>query len=168
MAQPLPFHFTSKSLDELHARLDKAPAQHAEAMLAAYDLLQQLHDRGVLDLVTSGLAAGDELLESLVGGLNTPEAVRSLRNLLFWQGVLGRIEPAWFQSIFQAIPDGLALATAQRDEPASLWKILKRGISKDSLRGLRAGVDLLESFGRHLNSLEHSAQQRRSEPTGSR
>jgi uncharacterized protein YjgD (DUF1641 family) len=157
MAKPVPFQAAPRNtLDELRAALDKAPERHAAAVLAAFELLQQLHDRGVLDLVSSGLAAGDELLASIVGGLNTPEAVRALRNLLFWQGVLGQIEPAWFQSIFRSIPDGLALAAAQRDEPASLWKILRRAVSKDGLRGLRACVDLIESFGRHLNALEHS------------
>ena len=93
--------------------------------------------------------------------MNTPEAVRAVRNLLFWRSVLGRIEPEWFQGIFQAVPDGLAVATAQRDEPVSLWRVLRRAISKDSLRGLTAAVDFLESFGRHLNSLEHAARNTR-------
>ena len=73
---------------------------------------------------------------------------------MFWRQVLGRIEPEWFQGIFQAIPDGLATATARRDEPVRLWKLLRRAMSKDSLRGLLAGVDFLESFGRHLRLLE--------------
>ena len=103
--------------DALRARLERAPDDHAEAILAAYDVLQQLHDRGILDIVRSGLAAGDELLDKVVDSADTPEAVRALRNLLFWRQVLGRIEPEWFQGIFQAIPDGLATATAQRDEP---------------------------------------------------
>jgi hypothetical protein len=79
---------------------------------------------------------------------------------MFWRQVLGRIEPTWFQGIFQAIPDGLATATAQRDEPVSVWKVLRRAMSKDSLRGLAAAVDFLESFGRHLHILEASAQDR--------
>ena len=128
-------------------------------MLAAYDLLQELHDRGILDIVRSALgrqrrAARDRRRAAS----NTPETVRALRNLLFWRGVLGRIEPEWFQGIFQAIPDALAVATAQRDEPVSLWKAVRRAMSRDSLRGLTAAVDFLESFGRHLNSLEHSTQ----------
>ena len=76
---------------------------------------------------------------------------------MFWRQVLGRIEPSWFQGIFQAIPEGLATATAERDEPVRFWKLLKRAISKDSLRGLAACIDFLESFGRHLYMLEVSA-----------
>ncbi len=161
MAQPVPFHAAPRNAHaQLRARLETAPEEHATAVLAAYDILQELNDRGILDLVKTGLAASDELLEMLVAGVNSPETIRAIRNLLFWRGVLGRIEPEGFQGIFQAIPDALAIATAQRDEPLSLWKLLRRAVSKDSLRGLTAAVDFLESFGRHLNSLEHSTQAR--------
>ena len=146
----------------MRVRLERAPAEHAEAMLAAYDLLQALHDRGILDITTSALSASDELLDKVVDSTNTPSAVRALRNLMFWRQVLGRIEPKWFQGLFEAIPEGLATATAQRDEPVGMWKLLRRATNKDSLRGLAAAVDFLESFGRHLHTLEASAAGQRS------
>jgi len=162
MAQPIPFHVTPPDPREaLHARLERAPEMHAEAIVAAYDLLQALHDRGILDVATSALSASDELLEKMVDSTNTPSAIRALRNLMFWRQVLGRIEPTWFQGIFQAIPEGLAAATAQRNESVSIWKIVRRATSKDSLRGLVAAVDFLESFGRHLHALEASTQEPR-------
>jgi uncharacterized protein YjgD (DUF1641 family) len=159
MAHPISFQTPPVDPREvLRARLERAPDDHAEAILAAYDVLQQLHERGILDVVRAALAASDQLLEMAVETANTPEAIRTVRNLVFWQGVLGRIEPEWLQGIFQAIPDGLAKATAQRDEPVGLWRVLRRAISKNSLRGLAAAVDVLESFGRHLHSLEVSSQ----------
>jgi uncharacterized protein YjgD (DUF1641 family) len=157
MAQPIPFHAPPPDPRALlRERLERAPEEHAEAVLAAYDLLQQLHDRGVLDVTRSALTASDELLEKVVEGVNTPGAIRALRNLLFWQGILGSIEPKWFKGLTQAIPEGLATATAERDEPVRVWKLLRRALSKDSLRGLAAAVDFLESFGRHLHALEAS------------
>jgi uncharacterized protein YjgD (DUF1641 family) len=160
MAQPIPFHVSPPDpRDALRVRLERAPAEHVEAMLSAYDLLQALHDRGILDVATSALSASDELLDKVVDSADSPNAIRALRNLMFWRQVLGRIEPSWFQGIFQAIPDGLAAATAQRNERLSIWKILRRAMSKDSLRGLVAAVDFLESFGRHLHALEASASQ---------
>src|SRR6195256_2284075 len=142
MAQPIPFHAPGIDKREaLRARLEQAPEKHAEAILAAYELLQALHDRGILDVTTSALRASDELLNQVVEAANTPEAIRALRNLMFWRQVLGRIEPAWFQGIFQAIPDALATATAERDEPVGLWRLLRRGMSRDSLRGLAAAID---------------------------
>ena len=158
MAQPIPFHVPLvDSRHALRVKVDQAPDTHAEAILAAYDLLQVLHDRGVLDTATSGLKAGDEMLVKIVDAAKAPEAIRALRNLVFWQKILGNIEPKWFQGLFQAIPDGLATATAERDEPVRVWKLLRRALSKDSLRGLAAAVDFLESFGRHLHALEATA-----------
>jgi uncharacterized protein YjgD (DUF1641 family) len=162
MAQPIPFHAPPVDMREaLRAKLEQAPEKHAEAILAAYELLQALHERGILDVTTSALRASDELLDKVVDSANTPEAIRAIRNLMFWRQVLGRIEPTWFQGIFEAIPDGLATATAQRDEPVGFWKLLRRAMSKDSLRGLTAGIDFLESFGRHLHMLEASTQEGR-------
>ena len=160
MAQPIPFQVPPiDSRGALRARVEQAPDAHADAILAAYDLLQALHDRGILDVTTAALRASDELLEKVVDSANTPESIRAIRNLMFWRQVLGRIEPTWFQGIFQAIPDGLAAATAQRNERVSTWKIVRRATSRDSLRGLAAVVDFLESFGRHLHALETSTPQ---------
>jgi uncharacterized protein YjgD (DUF1641 family) len=155
MAQPI--RFTVPPPDPrivLREKLERAPQKHAEAVLAAYDLLQALHDRGILDVAKSALAAGDELLDTVVDGVNTPGAIRALRNLMFWQGILGSIEPKWFKGLVQAIPEGLEVATAERDKPVRVWTLLRRALSRDSLRGLAAGVDFLERFGRHLHMLE--------------
>jgi uncharacterized protein YjgD (DUF1641 family) len=155
----IPISFTPAPHDPreaLRARVERAPDDHAEAVLAAYDLLQMLHDHGMLDIARSALAASDELLGTAVDQVNTPEAIRAIRNLLFWRGVLGRIEPEWFKGIFQAVPDALSQATKNRDEPVSLFSLVRRMRHKDSLRGLSAAVDFLESFGRHLHALEKS------------
>src|SRR3979411_1872211 len=108
MAQPIPFQtppFDSRR--PLRAKVEQAPEKHAEAILAAYDLLQALHDRGVLDTAASALKATDTMLATIVDDANTPEAIRALRNLAFGQKTLGRIEPKWCKGRFQAIPDGL-------------------------------------------------------------
>jgi uncharacterized protein YjgD (DUF1641 family) len=155
MAQPIPLEFPPRNpRAELHSRLEKSPDQHAEAVLAAYELLQELHDRGVLELMRGALAARDEILEKVVDNAKTPEAIRAIRNLLFWRRILGSIEPEWFQGIFQAIPEGLALATAERAQPVSIFRLLRRLGSKDALRGLAAAIDFLQAFGRHLHSSE--------------
>jgi len=89
--------------------------------LAAYEVLQELHNRGVLELMRGALAASDEILETVVDNVKTPEAIRAIRNLLFWRQILGSIEPEWFKSIFKAIPEGIAEATAERDKPIGLF-----------------------------------------------
>src|SRR3979409_2081852 len=155
MAQPIPLEIPPcHPRAELRSRLDQAPEEHAEAILAAYEVLQELHSRGVLGIMRGGLAASDEILEKVVDGAKTPESIRAIRNLLFWRQILGSIEPDWFKGIFQAIPEGIAQATAERDQPVSFFGIVRRLIHKDSLRGLTAAIDFLQAFGRHLHSSE--------------
>ena len=158
MAQPIPLKFPPRNpRAELHSRLEQAPDQHAEAVLAAYEVLQELHDRGVLELMRGALAARDEILERVVDKADTPEAMRAIRNLLYWRRILGSIEPEWFKGIFQAIPEGLARATAEREKPVSIFGLLRRLGNKDTLRGLAATIDFLQAFGRHLRSSEAEA-----------
>ena len=154
MAQPIPLEIPPRNpRAELRSRLEQAPEEHAEAILAAYEVLQQLHERGVLEIMRGGLAASDEIMEKAVDAAKTPEGIRAIRNLLFFGRILGSIEPEWFQGIFQAIPDGIAQVTAERNQPVSLFGLLRRVTSKDSLRGLFAAVDFLQAFGRHLQAL---------------
>ena len=156
MAQPIPLEIPPRNpRAELQSRLEHAPEEHAEAVLAAYEVLQELHNRGVLEIMRGALVASDEILEKVVDNAKTPEAIRAIRNLLFWRQILGSIEPEWFKGIFQAIPEGIAEATAERDQPVSFFRLLGRLTSKDSLRGLTAAVDFLQAFGRHLHSAEN-------------
>jgi len=156
MAQPIPLEIPPRNpRAELRSRLEQASEEHAEAVLAAYEVLQELHNRGVLEIMRGALAASDEILEKVVNNVKTPEAIRAIRNLLFWRQILGSIEPEWFKGIFQAVPEGIAQATAERDKPVSFFGLLRRLTSKDSLRGLAAAIDFLQAFGRHLQRPEN-------------
>jgi uncharacterized protein YjgD (DUF1641 family) len=162
VAQPIPLEIPPRNPTDLRSRIERAPEKHAEAVLAAYELLQELHDQGVLDILRSAVAARDELLEQVIDNAKTPEAIRGIRNLLFWRRMLGSIEPEWFQGIFQAISEGLARATADQQKPVGLLGLLRRLMSKDSLRGLATAIDFLQAFGRHLNSAQPGSTKGRS------
>src|ERR1700745_1965841 len=129
MAQPIPLEIPSRNpRAELRSRLEQAPEAHAEAVLAAYEVLQQLHERGVLEIMRGGLEASDEILEKVVDNAKTAEAIRAISNLRVWRRSLGRSEPKWFQGIFQAIPEGIEQATAERDRPIRLLGLLRRAM----------------------------------------
>ncbi len=153
MARPIPLELPRRDpREELRARVEKAPAEHAEAILAAYEVLQGLHDRGVLDLMRGALGASDQILETVVAKASTPESIHAMRNLVFWRRILGSIEPEWFQAIFKAIPEGLAVATQNKEKTPGLLALLFRLRSRDTLRGLAAAIDILSTFGRHLSA----------------
>src|SRR5258707_15830421 len=149
----LPIRFEPPGRDaraELRDRLDNAPLEHAEALLAAYEVLQGLHERGVLDTLKGGLSAGDTLLNTVVEAAKTPEAIRTVRNLLLLSKGLGEIEPELLDVVVRAIPEGLAQISAKRSKTPGLFSLLQKFRSKDSRRAMGAAAELLESVGRNL------------------
>ena len=152
MAQPiriaLPLH---DRREELASRLRTAQTEHAEAMLAAYEVLQGLHDHGVLELMRGTLGASDTIIEIAVGAANTPESIRALRNLMLLAKALGAIEPALLADLTRAVPVALEQANAEEAKPPGLLKLFSTFFSKDFRRGLAAMNDLLVAFGRNLS-----------------
>ena len=165
MAQPIPLKVSPRDArQELRTRLEHASEEHAEAVLAAYELLQTMHDQGLLEIARGAMNARDEILGTIAANASTPEATRAIRNLLFWRHILGSIEPEWFRGIFEAIPEGLAQATAERKKPVTLFGLLRRITNKDSLRALAAAIDFLQSFGRHLMTAENPLPRGEAQP----
>jgi uncharacterized protein YjgD (DUF1641 family) len=149
MAYPIPLHVPPRDpREELRARLDRAPDEHAEAMLALFDILQELHDREVLDIVRSALAASDTILAAIVGAANTPQGIRVLRHMLMFGRLLGTIDPDRLERLLQAIPAAIEQEEALPDEKLATWNLLRRARSSDSRRGLAAALAALETGGR--------------------
>src|SRR5258708_8063904 len=65
MAQPIAFLPPANHTASSAERLRNAPAEHAEALLSAYELLQLLHDRGVLNLLRRLVASGDHVIATI-------------------------------------------------------------------------------------------------------
>jgi uncharacterized protein YjgD (DUF1641 family) len=151
MAQAIPLEIPPRNpRAELRVRLDQAPEEHAEAILAAYELLEQLHQRGVLEIMRGGLAARDEILEKIVDGAKTPEGIRAIRNLVLLGRLLGSIDPEWLGKASQAIPEGITQATAEREKRITFVALLRRLMSKDTLRGMAVAIGFLQALGRRL------------------
>src|SRR6267378_4906891 len=125
MSQPIRLEFAPRDARaELQTRLQNAPLQHAEALLSGYELLQGLHDRGVLDLLRGGLGSSDKVLSIIVDAAKTPEAIVATRNLLILSKVVFTLEPDLLEDIAEAVPNSLAQAKEQR--PLSLWQMFKK------------------------------------------
>jgi uncharacterized protein YjgD (DUF1641 family) len=152
MAQPIRLEFPPRDARaELQTRLQNAPLQHAEALLSGYELLQGLHDRGVLDLLRGGLGSSDKVLNILVDAANTPEAIVATRNLLILSKVVFTLEPELLENIAKGVPN--SLAQARKQKPFSLWQMFKIMCSQDTRRALSASLGVLESFGKSLGSV---------------
>jgi len=134
----------------LRARLENAPAAHAEALLAAYEVLQGLHDRGVLDLVRGALGSGDKVLEIAVEAAQSPATIRGIRNLLLMINTLGVIDPELLKTFVQIVPQTLQ-TMVRNPEPPGLWRLVQDFLwNQEFRRGMAALNTFLEVLGRNL------------------
>ncbi len=129
------------SRQDLIRRVEQAPAEHAKAVLAAYDLLERLHQTGLLDLLNGLLSAGDTVVNDVVDVVSSKQMVTALRIGLIFSNVLSSIDADALHAV---------IAEGGKEAP-SLLALGKQAASKDARRGMAAAVGLLSVFGAALN-----------------
>jgi uncharacterized protein YjgD (DUF1641 family) len=135
---------------ELQIRLQQAPADHAEALLALYEILQKLHNLGVFEILRGGLVSSDKVAGIVIDTVNMPEFIRGIRNGMVLAKVLGSIEPELLEGLARALPEAIDALKAQNSKPPGLLSILKQFGSHDSRRVMALGGAMVEAIGRNL------------------
>ena len=147
-----PIAFSPKSVDpriELQRRLEAAPNEHAEALLVAYDVLEEAHRQGILDALQGAMKARDTILGSLAEYAAEPESTRALRNLIALGRLCGSVDPQPISQLSKEIAS--ALESHQKPSPPpTLWQLWKRLRQPESRRGLSILTEILASLGRAL------------------
>jgi uncharacterized protein YjgD (DUF1641 family) len=146
MATPVEFRtFTPRnSRDDLMRRLEQAPEEHAEALLSAYDLLQRMHEKGLIDVANGLLSASETVVDRAVDVVSSKQAVTALRVVLMMSNLLNSLDPNRLH----------ALLSPSESKAPSLWTIAKETMSPDARRGMAAAVGLLSVFGAALREQE--------------
>ena len=124
MAQPIPFQVAPPNGAGADRHLREAPHQHAAAILSALELLQLLHDRGVLDLLRGMVGAGDQVVDTLTAAVDNPESLRAIRNFLLLTKFFGSIPPDVLNSLVQTALQGAEREKAHR--APGLLQLLRR------------------------------------------
>ena len=151
MAEPILLNLPPRDARQaLYERLENAPHEHAEALLITYDILQGLHDRGILELAKGALGSSEKVLQILVDTANTPEVVRGIRNSMIIAKIADAIDPNLLESLERAVPE--ALAEAQKPKPLGYWQLLKKLLSRDTRRVLVAGIGGAHDLGHRAAS----------------
>jgi uncharacterized protein YjgD (DUF1641 family) len=132
---------------ELQKRLEAAPAQHADALLKAYDVLQSAHDTGLLDILHGALGARDTIVSEAARFAATDLSTNAIRNLLNLGKILGELPPDLLANLARAVPDAVAAQRAERTPPGIL-AIFRQALSKEGRRGLSFAAHLLTGLGK--------------------
>ncbi len=151
MAQPIALEIAPRDArKELQARLENAPAEHAEALLDAYELIEQAHEAGVFEVLRGVLSAKDKVVEAAVRETETPEAVRALRNAIILGKMLGSINPELLECYAAAVGDTLGSERRPVIEPPGLLSLLGQFRRPELRRSVALINRFLDSFGTRL------------------
>lgn len=137
--------------EELSRKLEQAPEQHAEALLECYELLQLLHDSGLLRLVRGAVGSGDKLVESAVSAASSAQCIRGLRNAIILGKMLGAINPDLLQGLAVATTETLGCQKAV-PEPPGLFKLIAEFRQPELRRSMALINNFLEVLGRELKA----------------
>ena len=148
MAQPITFHATAKPGLTNMEKLRNAPVEHADALLSAYELLQLLHDRGVLNLLRGLVGSGDALIGTIATAVNTPESIRAMRNFLLLTKFFSNIPPDVLNSLADTVSSGEKREKAHK--APGLLHLLWRLRNEDTRHAVAVALDLLEGVGKGL------------------
>ena len=137
MAQPIPLEAPPRDLRrERAAQLESAGVDHAEALLEAYELLEQLHRSRTLELLRGALGARGKISETVASAADSPQGVNAMRNLALLLKMLGSIDPQVMESYAGAVIGAFGSARDVEADPPSLWTILKQLRRREVRRAL--------------------------------
>ena len=148
MAQPIPLLLTPQKAVDADGGPQDAFHKHEDAILSALELLQLLHDRGVLELLRGVAGAGNELAGMLTAAIDTPESTRGIRNFILLTKFFASIPPDVLNNLVQTAVEGAEREKANR--APGVMQLLGRLRSENSRHAIAVTLDLLESVGKGL------------------
>ncbi len=125
MAQPIqsvhrdPVDPTEQALLDIAAEF----GAHKDAVIAGLNLLQALHDAGVLAIASGLIAAGDNALAVILSQLNGQESQRTMQNVVQLAKGLSAINPEQLEVALSSVAAGLHAALTRPDQTSRLGMI---------------------------------------------
>lgn len=146
MAKAVEFrHFKpANSRDDLIRRIEAAPQEHADAILEAYDLLESLHQKGILSALNGALRASDTVIDKVTDAVSSKEAVNAVRIGLLLGNLLSSVD----------VDRVHTLLTSPEKKSPSLLSLVGQMNNEDVRRGMSVGLSLLGVFGASLARTE--------------
>src|SRR5215472_758494 len=132
---------------ELMKRVETAPRDHAEALLAAWDLLEASHQKGILDLAQGVIGGRDIIAGKLAEAANSPDGINAVRNLLALGRIVAALDPDMLYNVSRALDRNPPRLRAADEKPPSLLSLFRQFRAEDTRRGLAYGLDLLAVVG---------------------
>lgn len=134
---------TSETPEQVLERLEEARVKHAKAILAAYVLLEELHDSGAIDICRGALGATDTIVTKLSLAANLPESVKIVRNLMLLGKILSTVDPDFLHRLADEL-------SRPKPRKLGLLRAARILLGKDGRRLLAGSAAFVQAFSRAL------------------
>jgi uncharacterized protein YjgD (DUF1641 family) len=132
------------SRNDLIRRLEEAPEKHAEAILNAYELLQRLHEKGLIDTANGLLSASDTIIERVADVVSSKQAITALRLALICGSLIDTVDPDKVSAVL-SVP---------KNKPHTLWRVIKQAVASYFRLVLVTAIELAKVFGHSVRKRE--------------
>ncbi|MDW2879261.1 MULTISPECIES: DUF1641 domain-containing protein [Bacillaceae] len=159
-------HIQRKTLSEEEKRkkdlmeVEDALIDNKEAILESLKVMRNMHDRGVLSLLSGLFGQGDKVLDILVRAADKPETSNTLKNLLLMGGTLGMINVKQLEPFLLKIDSGIARVAEAGDtqEKTSFFDLARSLKNPEVNRAVTLLLTFLKGMGQETKELERNTQ----------
>jgi uncharacterized protein YjgD (DUF1641 family) len=137
-----------QSLDELAANL----TDHDEALKKTLELVQELHDSGILEAVHAMLKAKKDIAKIAVDQAARKPITNVINNLMGAAGMLSDMDPELTKKLLGSVSSGMDEAKEYLKSPRKIgiFGLLKVLFDPDINRAVGFGVRFLKGMGKKL------------------
>ncbi|WP_232697322.1 DUF1641 domain-containing protein [Brevibacillus daliensis] len=142
-----------KEYKDLHlAQLKEEVAQHTDSLRKTMELIEELHESGLLEILQAMVKSKDKMTGIAVEQLLRPNVVTSINNVMALTGVLGNMEPQMTQKMVASVSKGLKKAGEglEKDERVGIIDLMRALKDPDVNRSVAFGINLLKGMGEGL------------------
>ncbi|MFZ0443721.1 MAG: DUF1641 domain-containing protein [Bacillus sp. (in: firmicutes)] len=129
-------------------------AQNKDSLVETLDLLQELHNSGILEGINSLVKTKEEVAKIAVGQLTREPFTNMVNNAMAAGGVLTQLDPETTKKLMGSVAKGLEKAEQglQADSTTSVLDIMKALKDPDFNRAITFGLNLLKGVGEELKN----------------
>src|SRR6476620_2896970 len=127
-------------------------AQNKDSLVETLDLLQELHNSGILDGINSLVKTKEEVAKIAVGQMTREPFTNMVNNAMAAGTVLTQLDPEMTKKLMGSVAKGLEKAEQglQSNSTTGILDIMKALKDPDMNRAITFGLNLLKGIGEEL------------------
>lgn len=133
-------------------RLVNDISMHSDGLKQTMELLQELHESGIMEIVVSLLRAKEKVAKIAIDQMVRPPVTNIINNAMAAVGALSEMEPDTTEKLVKSLFNGIKKAEVglKSGEKVGVFDLLKVLKDPDINRSLVFGLNLLKGMGEGL------------------